>query len=211
MQESSSSLALNKMNQLAPKPITRPGFSMIEVVISVAIIGGLLASVFNIVGVSAQRGFATTQRTKALWLANDLLAEIGAKPCTSDAGNILTNTPIDLSDTAALKAAIQGSSRAAFDSLYDYNSWTSSPPVGPAGDPIAGYEGWTRAVTVVPIDPETFASRVSSDTAAIITVVALGPGNARQSVSIIRTNAADAKRGLISPVDAGVDNKAITK
>lgn len=199
------------MKQHAPKPTARPGFSMIEVVMSIAIIGGLLASVFNIVGVSAKRGFATTQRTKALWLANDLLAEIGAKPCTSDAGNILTGTPIDLSDTAALNAAIQGGSRAAFDSIYDFNGWTSSPPVGPIGGTIAGYQGWTRAVTVVPINPQSFTIRTSSDTAALITVVALGPGNARQSVSIIRTNAADAKRGLISPVKVGASQQINAK
>ena len=184
---------------------------MIEVVVAVAIIGGLLASVFNIVGVSAQRGFATTQRTKALWLANDLLAEIGAKPCTSDAGNILTGTPINLADTVSLNAAIQGGSRAAFDSIYDFNGWTSSPPVGSIGETIAGYQGWTRAVTVVPIDPLNLSSRTSSDTAALITVVALGPGNARQSVSIIRSNAADTKRGLILPVKVGASQQINAK
>jgi hypothetical protein len=175
---------------------------MIEVVISIAIVGGLLASVFNIVGVSAKRGFATTQRTKAVWLASDLLAEIGAQPCESDVGNLLTGTLIDLNDVELLKGATQGGSRAAYDSVYDFNGWVSSPPVDSTGKPLPGFTGWTRLVTVGPVSPKSLARRTATDTAALITVVAVGPGNARHSVSLVRTAAADTQRGTLSK-DAG--------
>lgn len=185
-------------------PASRPGFSMIEVVMSIAIVGGLLASIFSIVGVSAKRGFATTQRTKAIWLANDLLAEIGAQPCESDVGNLLTGTLIDLTDVDVINGAIQGSSRESFDSIYDFNGWTSSPPVDSSGKAIGGFTGWTRAVTVSPISPATLSRRTATDTAALITVVAVGPGNARHTVSVVRSAAADAQRGITSEESGGL-------
>lgn len=182
----------------------RPGFSMIEVVISIAIVGGLLASIFNIVGVSAKRGFATTQRTKAVWLASDLLAEIGAQPCESDAGNLLTGTLIDLTDVDLIKDASQGASRESFDSIYDFNGWTSSPPVDMTGKALTGFTGWTRLVTVDPVSPKTLSRRTATDTAALITVLVVGPGNARHSVSLVRTAAADAQRGVTAAESGGL-------
>ncbi len=185
-------------SRLAP-----PGISLVEVTLSIAIVGGLLASVFTAVGVSAKRGFSTTQRSKATWLAHDLLAEIGAKPCYADVGNVLTLTPIDLSDLSGLKAE-QGPSRAAFDSVYDYANWSSTPPVDTAGEPLPGYTGWTRVVTVVPINPSTLTPRTVDDGAALVTVLAIGPHGQRQTTSAIRSSTADELRGIDHDSDTGV-------
>ena len=174
----------------------RRGLSLLEVVLSMAITGGLLASVFTAVGVSAQRGFSAQQRSRATWLANDLLAEIGAKPCAAGADNLLTLTPLDLGVVSVLKSASQGGSRAAYDSVYDYANWASSPPVDASGTALTGFDGWARAVTVLPVAPETLARRTSDDGAALITVKVIGPNGATATASVVRTSAADGFRGL---------------
>jgi type II secretory pathway pseudopilin PulG len=183
---------------------TRPGMSLVEVTLSIAIVGGLLASVFTAVGVSAKRGYSTAQRTKAAWLARDLLAEAGAHPCEADADNILTTAPIDLTDVEGLLKATQGSSRAGYDSVYDYNNWTSTPPVDMRGNALPGFKGWTRAVTVTPINPQTLARRTTSDTAALITVLAMGPNGERATASIVRTQYTDTLRGISGSEDDGL-------
>ena len=63
------------------QPASRPGLSLVEVVVSIAITGGLLASVFGVVGISAQRSLHTAETSRAAWLARDLAAEIATKPC----------------------------------------------------------------------------------------------------------------------------------
>lgn len=188
------------MNTRTPNPTKTPrvrrGMSLIEVTLSIAIVGGLLASVFTAVGVSAQRGFSTSQRTRAAWLAHDLIAEIGAHPCEADIDNILTTTPLDLSDVEELSKAAQGSSRAGYDSVYDYSNWASSPPVDASGNALTGFTGWTRAATVTSINPQTLARRTSSDTAALITVIVLGPHGERATASVVRTQSTDTLRGI---------------
>jgi type II secretory pathway pseudopilin PulG len=183
--------------------------SLVEVTLSVAIVGGLLASVFTAVGVSAQRGFSTTQRSKAAWLARDLLAEIGSLPCTSGGDNILTNVPIDLGDVTEIFKSPEGSSRATFNSVYDYADWSSTPPVDSEGDALPGYEGWSRAATVVAVNPQTLDRRTGQDTAALITVVAIGPNGQRATASVLRTQAADRLRGIEGGDSAGVSGKVL--
>ena len=170
--------------------------SLVEVTLSIAIVGGLLASVFTAVGVSAKRGFSAAQRSKATWLARDLLAEIGAHPCEADAGNILTTAPIDLGDVEELAKAAMGGDRSAYDSVYDYSNWVSNPPVDMAGNALTGFEGWTRATTVSPVNPESLTRRTSSDTAALVTVVALGPNGERATASVLRSQVTDSLRGM---------------
>lgn len=178
----------------AYRPRRHPaGLSLVEVVLSLAIVGGLMVSVFTAVGLAAKRGFSASQRSEAVWLAHDLLAEIGAKPCVADAGNILTLTPLDVAD---LSGITRGGSRSAFDSVFDYANWTSSPPVDAAGNAIAGATGWTRAVVVRAINPATLATRTANPDAARITVTAIGPNGARHSATIIRTAAFDELRGI---------------
>ena len=185
-------------------PRTPLGISMLEVTLSIAIVGGLLASVFSAASGSAMRGFSTTQRSKAAWLAHDLLAEIGAKPCAAGVDNLLTLTPLDLGDVENIKSAVEGSSRAGFDSVYDYANWSSTPPVDASGNAMTGFDGWTRLVTVSPVDPETLTRRTANDGAALITVVAVGPRGQRRSVSMVRSAETDTLRDPNSDSEDGI-------
>lgn len=187
----------------------RRGMSLVEVTLSVAIVGGLLASVFTAVGVSAQRGFSTTQRSKAAWLARDLLAEIGALPCEADVDNTLSMLPLDISDPVEIAKSLAGSTRASYDSVYDYANWAASPPVDSEGNDLPGYAGWTRAATVIPINPLTLTQRTGMDTAALITVVAIGPNGQLATASVVRTQAADTRRGISGSEDDGVVDKVV--
>jgi len=179
---------------------SRPGLSLVEAVLSIAIVGGLLASVLTVVGVAAQRAGQAEQSSRAAWLARDLLAEIASRPCADRAaGDLLSGLDAVTSDLGLnplLEAAgadlMPG--RTAFNDIFDYDDWTSTPPVDVDGEPIPGFDGWTRSVTVTDANPATLASRSSNkDCAFIVVTVAIG-SRTLHTETIVRSAAADGLR-----------------
>lgn len=163
----------------------RRGLSIVEVVLSLVIIGTVLPAIFTLVGASATRGVIAQRDAQASWLAHDLLAEIGTKSTERDE---LGSLPGDTDPLATLASPPgQGGSRAAFNDVFDYNNWDSYPPVDDAGNALSGFDGWYRAARVIPINPDTLALRKNNDTAALITVTVIGPGSVTDEVSIVRT------------------------
>jgi len=174
----------------------RPGLTLVEVVVSTAIVGTLLAASFTAAGVSAQRSLSTTEHSRAAWLAHDLLAEIAAKPCrANDPGNPGGGVTLDLGLIGVTIDADSGNDRAGFTNVFDFHGWNASPPVDPDGTPITGYTGWTRAATVEPVDPIDLSPRSGTDTTALVTVTTVGPGGQRAVIRTLRTAAADEARG----------------
>lgn len=177
----------------------RPGLSLVELVISIAIVGGLLASVMSVVGVSAQQSLQNSKRSRAAWLARDLAAEIASKSCASnDSGvNLDLNLVEFQTGDNTLGLPLGGAplaSRKGFNDVFDYHNWSSTPPTNPDGTRIPGFEGWTRSASVVSINPLTFANRAFNPSAARITVSVSYRGEILHVETLIRTAQTDALR-----------------
>lgn len=177
----------------------RPGLSLVEVVISIAIIATIFPAIFSLVGAAATRGLASQRNARAAWLAQDLLAEIGAKPCEADSPDVLPGLFGAVDDL--LDGVTQGGSRASFTNVFDYDAWASSPPVDEAGDPIPGYAGWSRVASVSSVNPETLLGRSKNDAAALITVTVVDPGGVRTSFTVLRTKGLDILRDTTNDAD----------
>jgi hypothetical protein len=48
-----------------------------------------------------------------------------------------------------------GANRNAFDDVDDYLTYTDSPPILRNGDPIQGFDNWSRTVSVLRANPQT--------------------------------------------------------
>lgn len=185
----------------------RRGLALVEVILSTLIVGGLLASVMTVVGVSAQRGALADEKTKAAWLAHDLAAEIAGYPCryrfSSEKITDRSVTSQVIGQAAALDPGTftPGSKRTGFNDIFDFDNWTASPPVDPDGTPIPGYAGWTRLVDVDAVDPGTLNNRAFTDSAARIVITIKHGTRTVHTETIIRTKATDSLRGA----DTGTD------
>ncbi len=184
---------------------------MVEVILSTVIVAGLLVSVMTVVGVSAQRTTRTDEQTKAAWLAQDLIAEIACYPCRYRfSSEPITDRAVSSAVVGSAQALDPGSSsptstRTGFNDIFDFDNWSSTPPVNPDGIPIPGYTGWTRQVDVDAVDPGTLSNRAFNDSAARIVVSVLHRGRLIHTETIIRTKATDALRGI----DTGVNWQSI--
>lgn len=189
----------------------RPGLSLVEVVVSIAITGGLLASVFGVVGVSAQRSLHAAESSRAAWLARDLAAEIATKPCVFDNSGTGVTVVDDLLGLLGVDELLDRDGvtaqdgRAAFNDVYDYDTWSSTPPVGIDGVPIPGFEGWTRAVDVDSVDPATLSTRAFDPSCMLIKVTVSARGRPLHTEYLVRTNATDTLRTNGAGADADAE------
>lgn len=132
------------------------GFSLVEVAISVMLVGLLMVAALNSMGASRRREGDTVDRLQGQQLAsaliNEILLQAYQDPQTSGA-------PI-----FGLEPGESTGNRSLFDDVDDYNGWTSSPPKDRSGSAISGLTGWTRSVAVSWIDPVTLSSTASTNT-----------------------------------------------
>lgn len=186
----------------------RPGFSLVEVTLSIVIVGMLAASTFTAVGLAAKRAVQSEESERAAWLARDLMAEIASRPCDF----VLADVPL-----GGLQATLGGdgrltaltdltgtplTSRSSFNDIFDYDNWTSTPPVDVDGHPIAGYDRWTRSVDVDCIDPATLATRAFDARAAKIVVTVRRGARVLHTETLVRTQQTDTLREPAAGTDS---------
>lgn len=123
----------------ARRPAGAAAFSMIEVAVSLVIVGGLMAAALNVVGAAVRTDQLTMDSARGLLLAEDLMAEIVLKAYSEPSGGTAIGT--NAGEASA-------TSRAAFDDVDDYHGWTETPCRLVDGTPIAGTTGWSRSVSV---------------------------------------------------------------
>lgn len=117
----------------------RRGLTLIETVISVAVVSILLAGALNAAGAaSATRALAHDRRIGEQ-LCQGMMAEILAKPFVD---------PDTLEDGLAPEPGEIGADRSKFDDMGDYHAWSASPPVQRDGVGIGGAGGLTREVEI---------------------------------------------------------------
>jgi hypothetical protein len=165
----------------------------------------------SVVGVTAKHRMVTERQSRAAWLARDLLAEIGSRPCafhgngvTLDVGiiQLKTGSGAVLGDRDAELA----SDRSGFNDIFDYDNWESTPPVEVDGTPIPGFGGWTRRVDVDAVDPVTLADRAFDPGCAKVEVTVLYDGVPLHTETVIRSAEMDRLREpLFEDADGGKD------
>ncbi len=117
----------------------RRSLSLIEAVISIAIVSVLLVAALETTGASVMGRHRMSGHARGHLLAVDLMSEIMAKPYEDP-----DDTPV-----FGLEGGENPPGRTAFDDVDDYDAWTSAPPQHQDGTPIPGLDGWARDVAVV--------------------------------------------------------------
>ena len=110
---------------------TRSAFTLVEAVISVAVMGLLIVPAVQMVGVAAKARAVHTTQQQGLQLARELLTEIMESHYT---------LPTGMTD---------GTTRQTWILIDDYNGLSESPPMSQAGVALAGYTGWKRTAAVI--------------------------------------------------------------
>lgn len=120
------------------------GFSLIEAVLCMVIVGGLLVAAMNTLGAAAMGRRHLAERVRAETLADDLLCEILLRPYEDPSGKAAPAGP-DENETALKRITL--------DDVDDYEGLRDAPPTTPEAAPIPGYDGWVRVVEVRTVSP----------------------------------------------------------
>jgi len=107
------------------------------------IIGLMFVAAMTAVGASRTSQLKTADRIRGQQLALDLMNEILEQSFWEP----------DDPPLFGREGSESSTSRALWDDVDDYSGWTESPPQNKNGTPIAGFDGWTRSVTVTWTDP----------------------------------------------------------
>ena len=117
---------------------TRRGLTMVEVTISLIILGVAITAGVRTLGSFATSSKAWAERSVAMELANALMSEITTLPFADpDGGNVIGCDP---GETAA--------DRTTFDDIDDYHGWEASPPQDASGTALTAYSGFRQQVAV---------------------------------------------------------------
>lgn len=120
----------------------RGGFSLVEVVVTILIVGGLMAAALNTVGASRLTQYNTNQRSRALALGQSLMAEILQQDYEEP----------DTPGSFGLEGAENSTKRDLYDDIDDYAGWSASPPEDKDGALVENTTGFRRLVTVKWVD-----------------------------------------------------------
>ena len=122
----------------------RRALCLVEVVISLLLIATVMVAALRTVGQSRRSQLALHEQQAGSLLAEELLSEI-LRQAYREPFEQLAFGP---------EASENTGTRANFDDVDDYHNWSSTPPRDAAGAPLAGYDGWSRAVQVQWVNPD---------------------------------------------------------
>lgn len=106
------------------------GFSLIELVIFIVVVGVGLAGVLAVLNLATQKSADPMVRKQALMIAEQMLEEIALQPFGPNAGGCTYATRKNCND------------------VDDYNGFSSSTILDLSGGPVSGLSGYSLAVTV---------------------------------------------------------------
>lgn len=167
------------------RPRAQAGLSMIEVVLSFIVVSIMLLGALEAVAASRRTVAIAERSATARFLADELLAQVFAKSYSDP--NETAILGIELTEVAGGKASM--------DDLDDFDGWRESPPRDATGGKLAGYDGWSREVSVEWVAPDSPNSVKSSETGARrITVIAKFNGAEYGRAVAIRTDSPTPKQ-----------------
>lgn len=167
----------------------RRAFTMVEVVIAAAIVGGLTAATMAAVSAAVKARLLLAEQQYGTTLATSLLDEACAqayKPPTYSPGD----EPIIVYDVDGFPV-----NRLPFDDLTDYAAYSESPPRTRDGTTLTEFTGWTRTVNVERVLATDLSTVSGSDTGVRrITVTVLHGTRVVRKLVQIRTQVSDEAR-----------------
>jgi len=157
------------------------GFTLVEAVICILLIGVALVAALRTVGATARSSAITERRATGMMLAHDLMSEILALPYDDPDGALL-----------GLETGELLTDRTTFDDVDDFDGYAESPLRDADGDAISGFTGWERRVDVDLVKPDAPDSVRLSDGGAKRIVVTVHRGDLEVArVRAVRTVAWD--------------------
>ncbi len=160
----------------------RRGFTLVEAVICIGIVGVMVAPTLYVVGASRTTRLRSENHARAASLADALLAEVMAKPYADPDS---PHAPLGPNGGEG-----SGGGRLNFDDVDDFDGWNASPPIRPNGAPIGGVGGLTRCVSVGYVSPDDMDTYVPTDTGLKRITVVVKRGDAvLAELNALRTSA----------------------
>ncbi len=133
----------------------RRGISMVEVVISAAIISGLLVTALTTVSAARLTTTQTDLVNRGSLLAEQLVAEILSRAYED---------PDTASPTLGTNGAESASAnRSGYDDVDDFNGWSAKPPQWPNGTTIDEFAGWQRSATITYVTAADLVTDAGAD------------------------------------------------
>lgn len=142
------------------------GFTLVESILSIVLIGTVLVAVMNNVGASKSGQYVILERSGGNFLANNLMAEIINRSYEEP-----DDTPVFGRETGE-----NSSQRDQWDDVDDYNGWSASPAEERDGTAITNSD-WTRSVTVERVNPDNLSQTSGSETGAKKVTVTIKRGD----------------------------------
>lgn len=141
--------------------------SLVESTFALLIVSGVLLSALYTLNGSARAAHLSQRTALGSELSRQLMSEVLGSAYEEPSDTVLFGT--EGIETPA--------SRADWDDIDDYKSWTSTPPITKDGTPVGGADDWTRTSKVTFVDPTTMASLGTSPDSGLklITVTAVAP------------------------------------
>jgi type II secretory pathway pseudopilin PulG len=145
----------------------RAAFTLVEAVVSMVVVGMMLAASLNAAGVARTRQQRNADRMRALWLAQELMSEVMDKAYV-DPGAL----PLFGAELGELQTK-----RSTLNDIDDYANLSESPPRNPEGTNMTGWTGWSRTVAVTYATPANLTANSASDTGLKRIVVTVKKGS----------------------------------
>ncbi len=123
------------------------GFSLVEAVICVFVVGLMIVTAMNTVGSSQKTQLANAQRSVALLLAQDLMDEIVLQAYEEPVA----------APTFGRETGESATRRDLWDDVDDYNGWSANPPERQDGTAIPSMDIYQREVEVVWLNANDFS------------------------------------------------------
>lgn len=156
-------------------------FSLVEVVVSVLVMGVMFVAALNTVGAARSGEYRLAEREQALLLAQALVAEIMQQAYADPTAGY---------GSWGIGSDELTGNRSLFEDVDDYDDWQASPPQNKDGTAIAWASDFGRAVDVAWVTPGNLSQTSSSETGIkrIVVTVTRG-GRTLVSLTAYRTEA----------------------
>lgn len=144
----------NVAHKRFPPPCSTRGFTMVEVVVSTAIVSVLLVAALNTVAAARTTEYKLAERNRALLLAQALMAEILQQAYADPIGG--------LSSFGLGSSEVTGN-RSLFNDVDDYNAWVACPSQNKDGSTIPNATDYEQSVSVAWVNPANLSQTVGSN------------------------------------------------
>jgi prepilin-type N-terminal cleavage/methylation domain-containing protein len=153
------------------------GFTMVESLICIVIVGVMLTAALRAVGASNSAQLKSSNRAVGGILAQSLADEIMAELFENPTSPVFGPEPGE-------------TTRASFNDVDDFNSWSESPPRNLDGTAMSNLSGWTRSVAIAWAPATDLTMTSTSDTGIKRIIVTVKRNNAIVATrTAIRTRA----------------------